>query len=324
MILPTLKQLSYLIALHDHGHFGRAAAACFVTQSTLSAGLRELETLLDVHLVERTRRVVRFTPQGERLVAKARRVLREAEELAAMARAAGKPLAGELRLGVIPTIAPFMLPRVLPRLREAWPDLKLYLREETTPQACEALHRGKLDCVLLALPYACGDIESVDLFEDPLYLAFPEGEPADPPPAIHPDAIREDRLLLLEDGHCLKDHALASCNRPELSANASMLGTSLHTLVQMVDNGLGVTIVPEMALEAGILNGTNVDARPLKAARASRTIALVWRSASPRQKEFQLLAEALTPPDERAVAAAAPDAAKKGFQLAGGEATLAQ
>ena len=152
MILPTLKQLSYLVALHDHGHFGRAAEASFVTQSTLSAGIRELETLIDAHLVERTRRVVRFTPLGERIVVKARRVLREAEELAAMARAAGKPLAGELRLGVIPTIAPFLLPRVLPRLRREWPELRLYLREETSPQACESLHRGKLDAVLLALP----------------------------------------------------------------------------------------------------------------------------------------------------------------------------
>ena len=295
MILPTLKQLSYLVALHDHGHFGKAASACFVTQSTLSAGLRELEALLDVHLVERTRRVVRFTPLGERIAAKARRVLREAEELTETARASGKPLAGELRLGVIPTIAPFLLPLVLPHLRSEWPDLMVNLREETSPQAWEGLHRGKLDCVLLALPYACGDIEWEALFEDPLYLAFPDGEPDNPPPMISPEAIQEDRLLLLEDGHCLKDHALASCNRPELNAHASMLGTSLHTLVQMVDNGLGVTIIPEMALNAGILNGTRVNARPLDSARASRTIALAWRSASPRQKEFQLLAQALAP-----------------------------
>src|SRR3546814_9447785 len=151
MILPTLKQLQYLVALHDHGHFGRAAGATFVTQSTLSAGLRELEGALGAMLVERTRRVVLFTPLGEHVVAKARRVLRECEELADLARAAGKPLSGELRLGVIPTIAPFLLPKVLPRLRHKWPELKLYLREETTPQACESLARGNLDCVLLAL-----------------------------------------------------------------------------------------------------------------------------------------------------------------------------
>ena len=166
--LPTLKQLQYLVALKDHGHFGRAAEACFVTQSTLSAGLRDLESLIGITLVERTRRVVRFTPLGLRIAEKAQRVLREAEELGDLARAAGKPLSGDLRMGVIPTIAPFLLPRILPRLRAAWPDLKLYLREETTSAACDSLHRGHLDCVLLALPYHCGDIESVDLFLDRL------------------------------------------------------------------------------------------------------------------------------------------------------------
>ncbi|MFS0738748.1 hydrogen peroxide-inducible genes activator [Sphingomonas sp. 1P06PA] len=290
--LPTLKQLQYLVALRDHGHFGRAAEACFVTQSTLSAGLRELESLIGITLVERTRRVVRFTPLGTRIADKAQRVLREAEELSDMARAAGKPLAGELRMGVIPTIAPFLLPRILPKLRADWPDLKLYLREETTSAACDSLHRGHADCVLLALPYPCGDVEWADLFEDRLYVAFP-GTQDLPAGSISPDAIDESRLLLLEDGHCLKDHALAACNRPELRAEAAMLGTSLHTLVQMVDNGLGLTMLPEMALNAGILNDTSVIARPLAAEHPSRRIALAWRKGSPREKEFRLLAEAL-------------------------------
>ncbi|WP_076071205.1 hydrogen peroxide-inducible genes activator [Sphingomonas montana] len=291
--LPTLKQLQYLVALEEQGHFGRAADACFVTQSTLSAGLRELESLLGTTLVERTRRVVRFTPLGNRIAAKARRVLREAEELADMARAAGKPLSGDLRMGVIPTIAPFLLPRLLPRLRAEWPDLKLYLREETTGAACDSLHRGHLDCVLLALPYQCGDIESVKLFDDRLYVAFPGGQAIDPPPRIRPDAIDETTLLLLEDGHCLKDHALAACNRPELRSEASMLGTSLHTLVQMVDNGLGVTLLPAMAIRAGILRDTAVVAVPLDADHPARQIALAWRRGSPREKEFQLMADAL-------------------------------
>lgn len=290
--LPTLKQLQYLVALRIHGHFGRAAEACFVTQSTLSAGLKELESLVGVTLVERTKRVVRFTPLGLRVADKAQRVLREAEELADMVRAAGKPLAGELRMGVIPTIAPFLLPALLPRLRRQWPDLKLYLREETSGAACDSLHRGLLDCVLLALPYRCGEIESETLFDDRLFVAFPPG--AEPPgAAVTAAAIDQDTLLLLEDGHCLKDHALAACNRPELRAEASIMGTSLHTLVQMVDNGLGMTLVPEMALNAGILDGTNVVARPLDADHASRRIALVWRKGSPREKEFQLLAGAL-------------------------------
>lgn len=294
--LPTLKQLQYLVALRDVGHFGRAAEACFVTQSTLSAGIRELETLIGITLVERTRRVVRFTPLGERIAEKARRVLREAEELGDLARAAGKPLSGEMRMSVIPTIAPFMLPRILPRLRADYPDLKLYLREEPSAAACEALTQGRTDCVLLALPYACGDMEAAPLFDDPLYLAFPRGEIVPIPAHINPRDIDETRLLLLEDGHCLKDHALAACNRPEIRAEATMLGTSLHTIVQMVDNGLGLTILPRMAIDAGLLGGTGVETSPLDAEHPARTVALVWRRASPREKDFRLLARMLGDP----------------------------
>jgi LysR family transcriptional regulator, hydrogen peroxide-inducible genes activator len=290
--LPTIKQLQYLVALRQHGHFGKAAEACFVTQSTLSAGLRELETLLNSTLVERTRRVVRFTALGEKIADKALRVLRETEELAEMSRAEGQPLHGELRMGVIPTIAPFLLPAMLPRLRLEWPSLKLYLREETSQAACEALHRGQLECVLLALPYACGEIDSAPLFNDPLFVAFPRGE-APRGQDVDVSAIDENRMLLLEDGHCLKDHALAACNRPDLRAHAAMMGTSLHTLVQMVDNGLGVTFIPSMAIEAGILEGTQVDAKPLRSDHGYRRIALIWRRSSPRESEFQLLAATL-------------------------------
>lgn len=290
--LPTVKQLQYLVALRQHGHFGRAAESCFVTQSTLSAGLREIENLLGVTLVERTRRVVRFTPLGIRIADKAVRVLRESEELTDLARAEGQPLTGELRMGVIPTIAPFLLPAMLPRLREQWPNLKLFLREETSNAACDALHRGQLDCVLLAMPFACGDVERATLFDDRLFVAFPRGE-APPDALVAPAAIDEERLLMLEDGHCLKDHALSACNRPELRAEAAMMGTSLHTLVQMVDNGLGLTFVPAMAIEAGILAGTQVDARPLESEHGFRTVALIWRRSSPREQEFQILASTL-------------------------------
>ena len=288
--LPTLKQLQYLVALHEYGHFGRAAESCFVSQSTLSAGLRELESLLGVTLVERTRRVVRFTPLGNRVVAKAHRLLREAEELTELVQSSGQPLAGELRMSVIPTIAPFLLPKILPRLRNERPLLKLFLREEPSAAAIESLHHGRADCVLLALPFATGEVEIEPLFDDALYVAFPKDDPRDPPATIRPELIDESRLLLLEDGHCLKDHALAACNRPEMRASATMIGTSLHTLVQMVDNGLGLTMLPAMALEAGILRGTNVVARPLAATNAARKIALVWRKNSPRGDEFRLLA----------------------------------
>src|SRR6476646_3903312 len=290
--LPTIKQLQYLVALRQSGHFGKAAEACFVTQSTLSAGLRELETSLGVTLVERTRRIVRFTALGERVADKAVRVLREAEELAEMARAEGKPLHGELRMGVIPTIAPFLLPAMLPRLRSEWPKLKLYLREETSQAACEALHRGQLDCVLLALPSGCGEVDSAPLFDDRLFVAYPGGE-GPKATAVDPAGIDEDRLLLLEDGHCLKDHALSACNRPEIRAHASMMGTSLHTLVQMVDNGLGLTFVPGMAIETGILGGTSVEVKRLESDHGFRRVALIWRRSSPREGEFKLLAETL-------------------------------
>lgn len=291
--LPTIKQLQYLVALHEHGHFGRAAEASFVSQSTLSAGIRELESLLGVTLVERSRRVVRFTPLGEQVVAKAHRLLREAEELSDLVQASGKPLAGELRMSVIPTIAPFLLPRILPRLRKERPNLKLFLREETSDHAVESLHHGRADCVLLALPFATGDVDSAHIADDKLFVAFPKNDPRDPPEVIPPSMIDEGRLLLLEDGHCLKEHALAACNRPELRASATMIGTSLHTLVQMVDNGLGLTMLPQMAIDAGILHETEVVARPLKAKNAAREIALIWRKNSPRGEEFRLLAEEL-------------------------------
>ncbi len=291
--LPTLKQLQYLVALHDAGHFGRAAEASFVTQSTLSAGIRELETLIGMVLVERTRRVVRFTPLGESIVLKARKVLREAEELTDMARAAGRPLSGEMRMSVIPTIAPFLLPRLLPRLRRDYPDLKLFLREEPSAAACEGLHHGRTDCVLLALPYGCGEVEVAPLFEDRLLLAVPGNDSGDTAPLVADD-IDPERLLLLEDGHCLKDHALRACEQPEVRGQAMMMGTSLHTIVQMIDNGLGTTMLPQMAIDAGILEHTGVTARPIESKNAQRRIALVWRRASPRERDFRLLADVLT------------------------------
>ncbi len=297
--MPTLKQLQYLVALKEYGHFGRAADACFVTQSTLSAGIRELESLIGVTLVERTRRIVRFTALGDRIVEKAHRVLREAEELAALAQASGTPLAGEMRMSVIPTIAPFLLPSLLPRLRAERPALQLYLREETSHAALDSLRHGHADCVLLALPFPVGDVDTDILFSDPLYVAFPKDDPRDPPPQIDPDMIDGNRLLLLEDGHCLREHALAACNRAELRTEATITGTSLHTLVQMVDNGLGLTLLPEMAINGGILANTQITARPIRSTNAARDIALIWRRNSPREADFRMMAGILRSAAER-------------------------
>lgn len=289
--LPTIKQLTYLVALKEYGHFGKAAEHCFVTQSTLSAGLRELENLLGLTLVERTRRVVRFTPLGNSVVDKARNVIREAEELTAMVKSAGQPLSGELRMSVIPTIAPFLLPQILPGLRKEKPDLRLVLREELSASACEALHHGHIDCALVALPYATGEVESEVLFEDSFYVAYPAEDAVGLPDFVTPDMIDNEKLLLLEDGHCLKDHVLSACNRPDMLSGASMIGTSLHTLLMMVDNGLGMTLVPQMAADSCILDGTNIVIRPLKAQTNSRDIAIVWRKNSPRGEEFRMLAK---------------------------------
>lgn len=296
-IAPTLRQMRYLTALYETQHFGKAAQACHVTQSTLSSGIRELETLLDTVLVERSKRMVRFTPLGEQVVHKAYEVLRQADELVDLVSAAGSPLSSSLRMGVIPTIAPFYLPKVLPKLREAYPHLKLFLKEDMSHVVCDALSRGQLDVVLLALPFACGDVEETHLFNDPFFAAFrPEdGDDLafDKNGAVEPQAMARQRLLLLEEGHCLKDHALAACGHPQLRSDGSLLGTSLHTLVQMVDNRLGVTLLPKLAIDGGILDGTSLEVKPLAGSTPYREIGLIWRKGSPRASEYRILADFL-------------------------------
>jgi len=287
---PTLRQLRYLVALSEQMHFGRAAETCHVTQSTLSAGIAELEALLDATLVERTRRSVFFTPLGEEVVTQARRVLAETDRLVDLVSAAHEPLSGTLRMGIIPTIAPFLLPRAMPSLREDYPQLKLRLREQMSETLCHEVHAGEVDVVLYALPYRCGDVHEEVLFDDPFYAAYPPGE--DPLPETARSEDLDDRtLLLLEEGHCLRDHALAACSLPGLDPTRSILGTSLHTLVQMVDTGLGMTLLPKMAIEGGILNGTRVRTVPLAGDAPSRTIGLVWRKNSPRSEEYRMLAD---------------------------------
>jgi LysR family hydrogen peroxide-inducible transcriptional activator len=288
MALPTLKQLRHLAALADHRHFGKAAAACNVTQSTLSASIKELEAALQAPLVDRTRRAVVLTPVGDETVRRARRLIEEAEELARAAHASGEPLSGTLRMGVIPTVGPFLLPRLLGRLRRKYPKLRLYLREDLTDRLIDRLEEGKLDTVLLALPYDTGNVETESLFEDPFSFCCRKDHPLASSASVGPDQLRKENLLLLQDGHCLRQHALSACSlraRPQVDPFEA---TSLHTVVQMVDNGLGATLLPRLALDAGITRGTSLVCLPMKGG-ASREIGLAWRRGTARREEFRLL-----------------------------------
>lgn len=286
--LPTLIQLRHLVAIADRGHFNSAAEATLVTQSTVSASIRELEALLGVTLIERTKRIVRLTRLGEEVTMRARGILRDAGDLIDLVEAAGAPLTGALRLGVIPTIAPFLLPRVLPALRRAYPDLKLFLREDKSANLVENLNGGDLDLLVLAFPYPTPNLETHIFAEDPLWLAFPRQHPLRNKERILASDLDKESLLLLEEGNCLRDHILGATKNLTASGYEA---TSLHTMVQMVDNGLGLTILPKMAIDAGLLKGTRVEARPLEGRNSVRTIGFAWRKSSPRVPDFRLLSD---------------------------------
>jgi len=298
--LPSPQQLRYLVALADHGHFGRAALACAVSQSTLSAGITALERQLDAALLERgTAKRPVFTPLGQEVIGRARQALSALEAVAETAAAARDPLSGPLRLGVIPTIGPFLLPRLMPVLRGAFPRLRLWLREDQTARLIERLEAGRLDLLLLAAPCACGEAELLPLAADPFLAVLPEGHRLAELAAVPVAALLGERLLLLEDGHCLREQALDACGLPRGTVPGAdgFAATSLHTLVHMVAGGLGVTLAPRLAIEAGVLAGAAVAARPLAPAAGSvppgRSLALAWRARSPRAAEFRALAPAI-------------------------------
>jgi LysR family hydrogen peroxide-inducible transcriptional activator len=292
--LPSVRHLRHLTALYDHGHFGRAAEACHVTQSTLSASIKEFESVLRVALVDHSKRGVVLTPVGVETVERARKIVKEIEDLVSFTTASREPLSGTLRMGTIPTIGPFLLPRVLPRLRDTYTRLKLYLVEDLTERLIASLHQGELDVVLLALPRECGAVETVVLFKDPFVVGLPRGHPLAKENGIKPQSLLGEDLLLLKDGHCLRDHALAALRRLANRRIAEFEATSLTTLVQMVDNGLGTTLLPTLAVDAGLLLGTSLITRPLLTDEPARNIGLVWRRGTGRREEFRLLAKELT------------------------------
>ena len=291
--LPTLRQLAYLVELSERLNFRVAAEAQFVTQSTLSSGIKELETVLGVQLVERDKRHVRLTAVGEDVVARARELLAAATDLAEAARSATKPLSGPLRLGAIPTIAPYLLPDVLPGLRRMHGELKLYLREDLTERLLERVRAGSLDLALIALPYDTGDLYVRELFRDEFAFVAREDDPSVRHKDIALRRIDSGDMLLLEEGHCLRDHAIAACGPRRGAWESRVEATSLTTLIQMVEGGLGVTLLPGITLDAGILKGSRLVARPFAPIAPSRTLALVARRTSPRRRDADLLAEFL-------------------------------
>jgi len=298
MILPSPQQLRYLVTLAELGHFGRAAAACSVTQSTLSAGLIALERQLDASLLERgaAKRPV-FTPLGLQVVERARAALAALEAVAETAQSARAPLSGPLRLGVIPTIGPFLLPRLMPAIAAAFPRLKLWLREDQTDRLLAGLEAGRLDVLLLALPCDCGNAETLPIATDAFWAALPPGHRLTAQAVIPATAFAAEPLLLLEDGHCLRAQAQGACGLPQgVGRGDGFAATSLHTLVQMVQGGLGSTLLPRLAIDGGVLAGTQLEIRPMSAEGGpppSRTIALAWRPKSPRAAELRGLGPAI-------------------------------
>ena len=288
MISLTLRQLYYFDAVARIGHFGRAAEACAVTQPALSMQIQELEAQLGVALFERGRKRIALTEAGRAIAGKAARILMDAQDLIDVARHRNKVLCGTLRFGVIPTVGPYLLPALLPKLNEAFPDLELHVRETQTSVLLAELSDGKLDVVFLALPIAIPELESRDLIEDKFLLAVPSDYQGKGRVVVTEDFLRHQRLLLLEEGHCFRDQALIFCGLQQSSALNTMGASTFATIVRMVANGLGITFLPEMAVSTEI-RSKEIRVLRLAAPEPKRTLGLVWRKTSARKQDFEVL-----------------------------------
>jgi LysR family hydrogen peroxide-inducible transcriptional activator len=291
---PSIRQLEYAVALAEAGHFGRAAQACHITQPALSAQIQALEQELGVALFERSRRGASLTPTGRWVVARARALLEGIDELCEVARGAREPLSGPLRLGVIPTVAPYLLPAWLPHVRKAWPRLRLFLREDQTDRIVEQLVDAELDVLLLALPIERSDVVAFPIFREPFVLVAPRDHPLGRGRGpVSQDELSEHDVMLLEDGHCLRDQALAVCRGSGARESSALRASSLTTLVQMVIGGLGVTLLPASAVDVELHGEDDVVVRRFREPAPGREIGLLWRKTSPRTEEFTLLGELL-------------------------------
>ena len=289
----TIKQLRYFDALARELHFGRAADSCAVTQPALSMQIHELEQSLGLMLVERTRSGVQLTAKGQEIAKRSARILGDVRDLIAFAQHANKVLSGVLRVGVIPSVAPYMLPPLLPLLRESYPELELHVRETQTQILTDELIEGKLDVLLLALPVKHPDLESIPLFDDRFVLALPKERKLSGRVRATKELIEHERLLLLEEGHCLRDQALTYCSLQQVDTVNTFGASSLSTIIEMVAAGFGITLLPEICL------GVESRGRDLSLVRfidpePFRTLGLVWRSTSPRKPDFMELGRLVT------------------------------
>jgi LysR family hydrogen peroxide-inducible transcriptional activator len=290
MVHVTLKQLRYFDALAREQHFGRAADACSVTQPALSMQIQDLEASLGISLVERTRNGIKLTPKGEEIAMRAQRLLNDVRNLIDYAQHAGGILSGVLRLGVIPSVAPYLLPPLLPLLKGKYPSLELHVRETQTQVLTDELVEGKLDVLLLALPIKNPDIETLSIFDDRFLLAVPKAKNLSGRVRATKDMVEGDRLLLLEEGHCLRDQALTYCSLKQVDDVNTFGASSLSTIVEMVSAGLGITLLPEICVG---VEGRNREIKVMRFVdpEPSRAIGLAWRRSSPRREDFQALSK---------------------------------
>lgn len=289
----TLKELQYLVALADQGRFGRAAEACHVGQPTLSTQLKKLEDYLGVTLFERNKHYMLPTPIGEEIVERARMALDVVEQIRQIARQGDNPMKGELRLGVIPTLGPYLIPHLLPAIRSSCPKIQLFLREDLTANLLERLRKGRLDALLLALPVTGDDIETMTLFREPFMVALPAGHALEGNKEIREEDLIGENVLLLEEGHCMRDQALAICGSAASNQREELKATSIETLRQMVAASVGCTLLPALAALPGVGSVQNglVQIRPFKSPIPARTVGVAWRHRYPREKTIRLLAK---------------------------------
>lgn len=286
-----LRDLRYLVAVADQRHFGRAAARCFVSQPTLSAQLKKLEQALGVQLIERAPNAISLTAVGEEIVARARRILEASDEVVQLARSHQDPLGGRLRVALLPTIGPYLLPRVAPLIRKTLPRLQLHLYEYQTAPMLERLHAGELDVGILALPVELEGLEARELYREDFLLAVPERNRLAGQERVRLADLRDETLLLLEEGHCLRDQALEVCSRVGVRDSQDFRATSLETLRQMVAAGAGVTLLPELATRGAYRSGRGVALRPFVRPAPARSIGAVWRKTTPRRAAIEAVCE---------------------------------